>query len=176
MGILEKQKPVKLVVSLIYKDDNSAEYAEKTLKRLYGPLEDMTKTFPFESTDYYYNEFGKPLRRKLLCFRRLLDKKNLADIKLKTNRIEDRARKEGNRTVNIDPGYVTEAKLVLLTTKDYTHRIYIGKRIFAEITLFFQDGTFNAWPWTYPDYASEDMIGYFNSVRQLYMDTRGAKA
>ena len=99
----------------------------------------------------------------------LRSKEKAAEIKLITNRIEDRFRKDRKRTVNIDPGYVTEAKLVLLTTKDYTHRVYIGKRIFAESTLFFQDGTFKSWPWTYPDYASAEMVSYFNQVRELYM-------
>ena len=169
MGALGDQRPVKLVSSIIFRDDGIRREVEDRLKKLYGSFEPLEEIFPFDYTDYYYDELGGPLKRKLVCFKRLIGKEKASEIKLITNRIEDRFRKDRKRTVNIDPGYVTEAKLVLLTTKDYTHRVYIGKRIFAESTLFFQDGTFKSWPWTYPDYASAEMVSYFNQVRELYM-------
>jgi len=174
MGVLLRQKPVKLVASVIFRDEKYWEYAWKKLKRLYGLLEPFEKNMPFDYTDYYCKEFGKPLKRKLICFKKLVRKDGISKIKIATNGIEDSCRKDGKRTVNIDPGYVTEAKLVLLTTKDYVHRIYIGGKIFAECTLFFQDGTFNAWPWTYPDYGSKELVEYFNGVREMYMkDIKG---
>lgn len=163
------QKPVKLVSSIIYKDENLRDLAEEKLKKLLGPLEVQEKDLIFDKTDYYDEEFGGPLRRKLICFKKLLPIKKVAEIKIKANRIEDLFKVQGKRTVNIDPGYVTEAKLVLLTTKDYTHRVYVGKNIFAESTLFFKDGEFNSWPWTYPDYASSDLKSYFNEIREIYM-------
>ncbi|MFH1304964.1 MAG: DUF4416 family protein, partial [Candidatus Omnitrophota bacterium] len=116
------------------------------------------------------DELGSRLKRKVICFRILHPKEKIFRIKLATNRIEDRFRVNGKRTVNIDPGYVNDAKLVLLTTKDYTHRIHIGGSIFAESTLFFQEGSFRRWPWTYPDYASEELVDYFNDVRKIYME------
>ncbi|MFC1548520.1 DUF4416 family protein [Candidatus Omnitrophota bacterium] len=169
MGALIDQKPIKLVVSLIFKDDMVIKKTEDILRKKYGEFDSHERTLPFDFTDYYDKEFGKPLKRKLMCFKKPVNKEKIADIKIATNRIEARFRKKGNRTVNIDPGYITEAKLVLLTTKDYTHRVYVGKRVFAESTLFFQDGTFKPWPWTYPDYASEELISYFNKVRDLYI-------
>ncbi|MFH1665059.1 MAG: DUF4416 family protein [Candidatus Omnitrophota bacterium] len=169
MGVPSGQKPVKLVVSIIFREEKFLGYAMERLKRRYGALEPLERTMPFDFTDYYAGEFGKPLRRKLICFTKLVSKENICRIKLETNRIENRYSFEGKRTVNLDPGYVTEAKLILLTTKDYTHRVYAGKGIFAESTLFFQGGTFNPWQWTYPDYASGDMISYFNQVRDIYM-------
>jgi hypothetical protein len=169
MGIPTDQRPAKLVASIIFKDESACESAERALIRKFGPLEPLVRVLPFDFTDYYSEEFGKPLKRKLLCFKKPVKKEAVSGIKIVTNRIEDRYRKNGRRTVNIDPGYVTEAKLVLMTTKDYTHRVYIGNRIFAESTLFFQDGSFRAWPWTYPDYASADLIAYFNEVRERYV-------
>lgn len=169
MGELVVQKPVKVAVSIIFKEEEKLNLAEKRLKKLLGPLEPLERLLNFDKTDYYYEEFGSPLKRKLLCFKNLLPIKNSADIKLATNTIEDLFREEGKRTVNIDPGYVTEAKLVLLTTKDFTHRVYVGKNIFAESTLFFREGGFNSWPWTYPDYASDELKDYFNGVRDIYM-------
>jgi hypothetical protein len=174
MGVPLGQKPVKLVASIIFKDEGNLHLAEKGLRDLYGPLESLDKSTPFVYTDYYCKEMGKPLKRKLVCFRKLVDPENIFGIKLKTNRIEKHCSIDKKRTVNVDPGYITEAKLVLLTTKDYTHRVYLGKKIFAESTLYFQDGGFKAWPWTYPDYASEELRSYFGRVREIYMkDIKG---
>ena len=175
MGMLEGQKPVKLVASMIFAEEKTRERAEEKLRKIYGAPEPYERILPFDDTDYYHDEFGKPLKRKLVCFKRLLKKENISKIKLTTNRIENHFRVDEKRTVNIDPGYVTEAKLVLLTTKDYTHRVYVGRRIFAESTLFFQKGTFRPWPWTYPDYAREELISYFNGVREMYMRDEGRK-
>lgn len=172
MGSLIKQRPVKLVVSLIYKDEARMEIAEKRLVKLYGPLEPLEKTMPFDYTDYYTAEFGGPLVRKMLCFKDPAGIEDIAKIKLASNAIEDELRAENKRTVNIDPGYVTEAKLALLTTKDYTHRIYIGNKIFAEVTLHYKNGSFRPWPWTYPDYSTPEMIEYFNTVRGIYLKER----
>ena len=176
MGEVVKQRPVKLIAGIIFRDRSKLERAEKCLKRMYGPLETLEMESPFDYTDYYSEEFGSPLFRKIFCFEKPVGPEHLAGIKLETNRLEHKMRVEGKRTVNIDPGYVTEAKLVLLTTKDYTHRVYIGRRIFAESTLYYRDGSFRPWPWTYPDYASAGMVDHFNKVRELYLlDVRSLK-
>ncbi|MDD4956022.1 MAG: DUF4416 family protein [Candidatus Omnitrophica bacterium] len=170
MGKIGRHKTVKLIASLIFGDEGMLALAEKALLRRYGPVRgDMSRMFPFDYTDYYEEELGGGLRRKLICFERNVDIASAPDIKIHTNRVEERLSRGGRRTVNIDPGYVTEAKLVLLTTKDYNHRIYVGKNIYAECTLHFRKGTFTPWPWTYPDYASGDLVGYFNLVREIYM-------
>ena len=73
-----------------------------------------------------------------------------------------------SRQVNIDPGYLDLAKLVLATTKDYAHRIFLRKGVFAEIALSFRGASFSANAWTYPDYASKEYIDIFNQMRKLY--------
>jgi len=167
MGFLIGQKPVKLVVSIIYKDQEFLEHAESKLKKIYGGSELLEKILPFNYTKYYEKEFGTSLERKLICFKKLLNSDKIPGIKLKTNKIENSLSVKGKRTVNIDPGYITEAKLVLLTTKDYAHRVYLSGGIFAESALFFRNNTFNPWPWTYPDYRSKEVIDYCNKVRLL---------
>ena len=169
MGVPVKQKPIKLIASIIFKDEGDLRLAEKKLNALFGPFESLDKLTSFSYTDYYQEEMGYPLKRKLVCFKTLVDLEDLYKVKLKTNRIEDKTSTDKKRKVNIDPGYVTEAKLVLLTTKDYTHRVYVRDRIFAETTLYYQDGGFRAWPWTYPDYASEELRDYFEKVRDIYL-------
>jgi len=174
MGEAEQQKPVKLFFSIIFKDDGKAEKAIKKMTDLYGGLEESGLSTSFDYTDYYEKEMGKPLFRKIVCFKNLVQKDDIAKIKHETNKIEESSASGGKRTVNIDPGYITEAKVVLLTTKDYTHRIHIGDKIFAESTLFFRDGSFSPWPWTYPDYASEELRNYFDEVRNHYIKSRKA--
>ncbi len=168
MGAELRQKPVKLFASIIFKDERVLEYAEKKLKKTYGEIEPVVWRGSFDFTDYYYSELGRPLQRKLICFKKTVDPACACNVKRVTNRIENKTRVGKNRNVNIDPGYVTEAKMVLLTTKDYSHRIYLGNGIFAEGALFYQDGSFRPWSWTYPDYASMELIAYFNEVRELY--------
>ena len=170
MGNILKQKLVKLVVSIIFKDLDVLEEAMRILVNKYGELEPVTKNLPFDFTDYYSKEMGNGLNRKLISFRKLVSVYDVHQIKIFSNRVEDKYKKNGDRCINIDPGYVTEAKLVLLTTKDYTHRIHIGHNIFAESTLFFKNGKFDSWPWTYPDYATSEMMRYYDVIRELYMN------
>ncbi len=170
MGELTDSKPVKLITSIIYRDDKLLAESEAFLVKEYGEKEDLEATFPFDQTGYYEKEFGKDLKRKLLCFRGLITLDSSGKIKVFTNDVERTLSLVGRRRVNIDPGYVTEAKVVLLTTKDYSHRVYVGDKIFAEVTLYFQNGSFRPWPWSYPDYASNELVGYFNDVRARYRE------
>ena len=75
-----------------------------------------------------------------------------------------------SRIINIDPGYLDLSKLILASTKDYKHRIYLTKGIYAEVTLFYQDKTFCPWEWTYPDYKTGEYIEIFNRIRQIYAE------
>lgn len=114
---------------------------------------------------------GTGLLRTFVFFERLLDPEKLASVKNMTNLIEKRLSHatSGNRRINIDPGYITEAKVVLASTKDFSHRVYIGRNIYAEVTLQFreQGRTFVALEHTYPDFRRKDMIELFNRARGL---------
>ena len=122
----------------------------------------------FGHTDYYRDEFGEGLSRKFLGFSSLITPEKLSEIKVLTNRIEDKFRKEGRRLINIDPGYLDMAKLVLASTKDFMHRIYLDRGIYAEITLSYQNKSFRSFDWTYPDYRSKEYIDIFNEIREAY--------
>ena len=80
------------------------------------------------------------------------------------------------RPINIDPGYVTPAKLVLATTKDRAHRIYLGRGIYAEVTLTYAKKAFQSMPWTYPDYRSEPYRRFFEQVRRDALEMRPSPA
>jgi hypothetical protein len=123
----------------------------------------------FDHTDYYEPEMGAPLFRRVMAFCNLIEQDSLADIKLFTNDLEKRLSRQGRRRVNIDPGYLLAERFVLATGKNYTHRVYLRAGIYADLTLIYHEGRFQALDWTYPDYAGEAVIDFLKSVRDRYI-------
>ncbi len=177
MGIPKIPEPAKLIVGLIF----APEFHDTALTRLeeeFGPITLHSKIIPFDKTNYYEPEMGKGLQRQWIAFKELIEQDKIVEIKLKTNEIEREWMEQGSRKVNIDPGYVAESKLVLATTKNYSHRIYLSRGIYAEVTLIFRRKVgFEPLPWTYPDYRSEEALEFFNMVREeLKKDLREYRA
>jgi len=157
-----------LFCSVIYKDTSPKDQALYLLKERFGQLIMQTQALPFSYTDYYCGEMGSPLNRIILAFSDLVDRDTLPEIKTETNAIENRLLEQGKRRINIDPGLITLENLCLATTKPYTHRIYLGKGIWAEITLIYRADSYQRLEWTYPDYGSTELIEIFNSLRDTY--------
>ena len=171
MGKTKKHTPVKLIVGFIFQEKTILKKAEAALRRNFGKIDFQSETLVFNHTDYYKKEFGNNLLRKFISFQKLVNPETLAEIKLSTNKIEENFSKSGLRRINIDPGDLDLSKLVLATTKDYSHRIYLKKGIYAEVTLFFKSKRFQPWPWTYPDYRTGEYAGIFNEIRNIYART-----
>ena len=168
MGTARQPEPVKLVVSILSGDEALLEEAEARLQEAFGPVDYRSGLLPFHHTAYYEPEMGPNLKRRIVAFQRLVDPGDLATIKGRTNALEAGWAVGGKRRVNLDPGYVDLAKLVLASTKDHGHRVYLGQGIYAEVTLQYRGGRFQPWPWTYPDYASEEYCRLFGEIRALY--------
>ncbi len=168
MGEAKAPPPVKLVASLFSADTALLAAAQAALERAFGPVDYQSDLLPFDHTTYYNPEFGAGLKRRLVAFASLIEPDRLAQIKTDTNHLERKWMREGKRRVNIDPGYISLSKLVLATTKNHSHRLYLGQGIFAEVTLRYHKGTLRPWEWTYPDYASPPYIAIFNHIRKLY--------
>jgi len=168
VGEAKKHPPVKLVVGMISGRKPLFDAAQRELMAQFGPLDYESALMPWELTDYYSRELGENLGRKFLGFERLIDPERLAEIKLFTNQLEGQFSEGGARRINLDPGYLDSTKLVLATTKNRDHRIYIGQGVFAEVTLHFRGKSFQASEWTYPDYATPEYIAIFNQIRALY--------
>lgn len=166
--------PVKLIFGLLTVDEPSRKRCLERLAVEFGPIDHQSEIEPFTFTDYYCDEMGQTIYRQYLSCERLIHMADLPDIKLRTNQIEvEMARLDESgrrrRTVNIDPGYLTHSKLVLATTKDYSHRVYVANGIFAEVTLYYRKSKgFCPFPWTYPDYARPEVCEFFNNVRETY--------
>jgi hypothetical protein len=161
-------QPAKLVIGLLANDKSLMPEVAEKLERIFGSVDMISAWMDFDFTEYYAKEMGTPLYRRMMTFGRLIRQKDLASIKLATNDLEQTYTDDGRRCVNIDPGYLLYERFVLATGKNYSHRIYIGRRIYADLTLIFQQGTYQALPWTYPDYADQKMIRFLKQVREKY--------
>jgi len=168
MGTARLPVPVKLIASLLTGEPDLLGPAQAALVALFGAVDFTSGLLPFAHTGYYESEFGQGLQRQILAFANLVDPVSLPAIKLQTNDLEWSLAAEGRRRVNIDPGYVSLGKLVLATTKDHAHRLYLGQGIYGEVTITYQGGRFRTWPWTYPDYASEQYCTLFGQIRERY--------
>ena len=171
MGIVREIQPAALIAGIIFSDSALLAEAMEILTGRFGPVEMESTVFDFDMTDYYNAEMGDKLKKRFICFTNPFSLENMPETKLMTNRIETGLARSGEgqllRSVNIDPGYVTLSKLVLATTKDYSHRVFIGKGIFAETTLRYVKGTFAPIDTTYPDYRTPLAIDFFNEVRDF---------
>ncbi len=162
-------KPVKLIAGLLGAADTLLGEAAEALSRRFGPIEASSAVVTWELSTYYREEMGNVLWRQFLSFERLIAPGKLAGVKQITNEMENAWRTQTGRRVNIDPGYIATSKLVLATTKDAAHRIYLSGGIYAEATLHFSNGTFQPYPHSYRDYAAADAIAFFNGVRARYL-------
>ncbi len=173
MGAISQPEPVKLFVGMIASEPATFDECRVLLVERLGPVGIASDVFDFDFTDYYRDEMGEGLKRRFLSFERLISPEDLAGIKVFTNSIEDataRADSSGRsrRTVNLDPGYLASSKIVLASTKNFSHRIYLSRGIRAEITLQYMGGEFHSLPWTFPDYKGETYRPFFHEVRKKY--------
>jgi hypothetical protein len=130
----------------------------------FGPFE-SSEAFAFDQTDYYDEELGTPITRRIIAFDALRPLDELADIKLWTNSVEGRFAVDGRRRFNLDPGFITMQSLVLATGKNFSHRIYLRDGIWADLTLMWQRKRWVDFPWTFPDYAGEAMKTRLTKLR-----------
>lgn len=174
MGRIEPVELVKPFCGIIAAGDEALRRAQGRLVDLFGEIDCESEITPFDFTDYYRSEMGDGLLRKFVSFRKLVDPLSVVDAKLATNKIEEemgnRVNGELKRAVNLDPGYVNAAQLVLATTKAFSHRVYLGRGIYAEVTLNFRKGRLYFFEWTYPDFRSGRFYKFFLDARRMAME------
>ena len=168
MSIPQEPKPAKLVIGLIMKDKTLFEPISVELAAEFGPVDLISHWMAFDYTNYYASEMGSPLFRRVITFNKLIHQENLTGIKLTTNCIEQSYKYHDRRRVNVDPGYLLHERFVLASGKNFSHRIYIGNGIYADLTLIYQQGRFVTLPWTYPDYADQPMLELLTRIRMKY--------
>ena len=170
MGKIHKPPKAILICAVMYYDDEVYRQAELKLLEKFGVIEERSEVYDFTFSDYYTEEMGENLKKRFLSFRLHFTMDRLAWAKKTSNSVEDImgivSKGRILRRVNIDPGYMTLNKLVLATTKDTDHRIYISEGIYAEVTLRFHKGAFEPFPWTYPDCTTDLAKEFFGRIRE----------
>jgi hypothetical protein len=168
--------PAKLVIGVFTADRDLIVPVIKKLTDIFGPPDIVSRWFDFDFTSYYEAEMGSRLYRRMAAFKNMIAQSDLAGIKNTTNAIEHEFAQKDKRRVNIDPGYMLRERFVLASGKNFSHRIYIGENIYADLTLIYSKGDFRAMPWTYPDYQSPEMKEFLLRVRTKYVfDLKEAK-
>jgi hypothetical protein len=162
-------RPVKLIVSLLAGEKQLITAAAAELSRAYGVIDFISRCIPFTMTDYYREEMGEYLIRRFITFEELLPPEALPGVKKHTDQVEGNyTGGAGCRKVNLDPGYIALEHLILATNKKYTHRPYLGNGVYADLTLIYRNKSFRPLEWTYPDYASAEIIEVLNRLRERY--------
>ncbi len=164
--------PVLLVVAIFSRHPDALAWARQRLEQLFSSVTLVSETYNFDQTAYYEPSMGPGLRKQFLVFHDLMPADCLPEVKLHTNAIEEElahANKYAEaRPLNLDPGALTLGKFLLATTKDQAHRIFLRAGIYAEVTLRFQDGAFEPWPWTYADYCLPLVRAFLKEARDFY--------
>jgi hypothetical protein len=160
-----------LIHSLLARKEQVIQDVLALLMERYGETAFESPVLPFHHTDYYEKEFGPNLKRLFVGFAELAPQDILVQAKLFAMELERRFSCNGKRLINIDPGMLTMERLVLATAKNFTHRIYLGQGVFADLTLIFQKGGFRPLPWTFPDYKSDEAMALWHDWRNHYKKT-----
>lgn len=168
MSVPRPPRPAKLVVGFFLRHRDLAATLLARLEALFGAVDLVSEWLPFNFTQYYAREMGQPLYRRIAAFKTLIDQKQLPDIKHQTNGLEADFAANDRRQVNIDPGYLLLERLVLATGKNFSHRIYLRRGIYADLTLIYRQGRFETLPWTFPDYADARLQAFLMKVRRKY--------
>lgn len=163
-------KPVKLMCGILACDAKALAVARRRLETELGAMDLVSEVWPFDMTDYYARQAGPEILRQFVAFAELSDPGRLAEIKHTTNRLErelsEQLGRPWPRPVNYDPGFVEPSKLVLASTKNFAHRVYIGQGMYAEVTMTYVRGTWESFPFTFPDFKSGRYDRFLNQVRQ----------
>ena len=169
MGNPANPKPALLFTGILYSDKSYLSKAKESLLKIFGSTLLEAPPVSWDFSEYYKEEIGSPIMKTFIFFKDLINRAEIADIKLRTNDIEAELSADGKRNVNIDPGYLTLANVILATTKGYSHRIYLGKGIYGEVTLLYKekDKTFVPNIFTYSDYQDKKCIEMFIKAREF---------
>lgn len=176
MGLPHLAEEPVVFIGTLFSDKAVFDQVLPLLQDKFGNILFQSNIKSWGYSNHYNKELGSQIYRNFIFFDEVIDPSTLPDIKLLTNDIETVYSQDGKRRINLDPGYITLAKVVLASTKNYSHRIYLGKGIYAELALFYKNNQFISMPYTYNDYKDEAYLVMFMKVRNLLKGLHGKKA
>jgi hypothetical protein len=174
MWQLQEPILVKLIIGILAANKDALSRAVEALEIEFGVIDLKSDVWPFTQTEYYKDETGPNILRQFVSTGKLIDPGRLADIKHRTNELEKQLAIQPGldlpRPVNLDPGIIEPSKLILATTKNFSHRIYIGNKMYAEVTLIYDKGCWKHFDYTYPDYRQKKYHDFFSKVRDRLVE------
>ena len=170
MSKVLKQSKAVLVMALMYNDINIYNSALEKLINNFGDIEVISDEYLFSHSIYYKDEMGDSLNKRFIVFNKMIERDYISDVKKITDNIEKEYLDNNcNRKINIDPAILTLENFVLVTNKNFTHRIYLKEGVFADLTLLYKKKKgYTELPWTYADYSSEETKNFLNKIRELF--------
>jgi hypothetical protein len=178
MAVPSSPLPVCRFAALLAGNEEQLGVARAELTQWYGKIDDLSEVVPFGVSALYEEEMGTGLVRQWVRFEPLFSPEHLTKCKLETNMAETLLARQfseraaggkSRRPINIDPGYVGREKVVVATTKDAGHRVYMREGIYAEVILQRGEQRWAALPWTEPDYQLAQAIAFFERARAAYV-------
>ncbi|KJR41324.1 GTP-binding protein [Candidatus Magnetoovum chiemensis] len=160
MGRPAEPEQALLFAGLLYADVNIFKTVVPILEKTFGTIYLLSDELRWNYSNYYADELGQTIMRRFAIFKTIISANEIVQLKLRSNDIEASSSINGKRTVNIDPGYITSAKIVLATTKNYSHRIYLNDGIYGEVTLYYKHNNYVPHIFTYADYKEDDTIAF----------------
>ena len=174
MWDLQNPQPVKLIIGILAANETALAAAVKAISKSFGVIDLTSDVWPFTQTDYYKDELRPNALRQFVSIENLIDPGKLAQIKHDTNSLEqqlaDSLKLSLPRPVNLDPGFIEPSKLILASTKNFSHRIYIGNKMFAEVTLMYEKGNWRHFEYTFPDYRQSCYQDFLSKVRTRLLE------
>lgn len=170
MWEIQQPHPVKLMIGILAADRRCLDTAGAAVIAAFGQADLTSPVYPFDLTQYYEQQAGADILRQFISIEQPIDPGRLAEIKHQTNQLEkqlaESLKTSYPRPVNLDPGYIEPSKLVLASTKNFAHRVYIGSGMWAEVTLTYNKGLWQVYPYTFPDFKSGRYNDFLSQVRE----------
>jgi hypothetical protein len=170
LGTIHSHPPVKLIIGVLRCADQPVEDIHRAIENRWGPIESQTDGFDFSHTSYYEDEMGRGLIKHYLGIGLLVDVDRMTAIKIESNDMEKEFTKDGRRRANIDPGYLADAKILMMTTKNLAHRVYVGRNLYVDLQLIYKKDSYYPMPWAFADMREPAVIRFFNAVRKRYQE------
>ncbi len=161
----------KIFFGLIYKNSEGLQFLLDKITEI-ARIDVQSVEIPFDFTSYYEDEMGENLKRKWISIDKIIPENDLVDLKHKAIKWEKELTFDNKRTVNCDPGGICDNRVVLVTTKNFSHRIYLGKGIFAEVTLIYIGDKFQPQKWTYADYKTDTFQEFAKKCKRKFLEKK----
>ena len=161
---------VKQIAAILVRQPSDFEDSMVALGEIFSEVDFIGEFFPFSLTDYYAPEMGEELRRGFVSFKKLIHPESLARSKRQARELERKLSLNGNRTVNIDVGYLDMFKIVLASFKGRSNKIYLEGGIWADMVMYYENGDFKTFSWGFPDFKSGIYNADLVDIRELYKE------